>query len=123
MLNDNIRTVRKNRGFTQEDLASRLHVTRQTVSKWEKGISVPDAEMLTRLAEELDTDFRVISRYENGREEMGAVMYRRLVQLHERKTKKDNLPEASYQQFKYRKNRGRCQVKNPSAGGRGDLGH
>ena len=43
------------------------------------------------LAEELDTDFRVISRYENGREEMGAVMYRRLVQLHERKTKKDPL--------------------------------
>ena len=60
MLNDNIRTVRKNRGFTQEDLASRLHVTRQTVSKWEKGISVPDAEMLTRLAEELDTDVSVL---------------------------------------------------------------
>lgn len=56
MLNDNIRTVRKNKGFTQEDLANRIHVTRQTVSKWEKGISVPDAEMLTRLAEELETD-------------------------------------------------------------------
>ena len=53
MLNDNIRTVRKNRGFTQEDLASRLHVTRQTISKWEKGLSVPDAEMLSRLADEL----------------------------------------------------------------------
>ncbi|MBQ6500084.1 MAG: helix-turn-helix transcriptional regulator [Mogibacterium sp.] len=56
MLNDNIRTVRKNKGFTQEDLASRIHVTRQTVSKWEKGISVPDAEMLTKLSEELETD-------------------------------------------------------------------
>ena len=54
MLNDNIRTVRKNRGFTQEDLASRLHVTRQTISKWEKGLSVPDAEMLSRLADELE---------------------------------------------------------------------
>ena len=51
MLSDNIKTVRKNRGFTQEDLASRLHVTRQTVSKWEKGYSVPDAEMLSRMAE------------------------------------------------------------------------
>ena len=60
MLNDNIRTVRKNKGFTQEDLASRLHVTRQTVSKWEKGLSVPDAEMLTRLAEELETDVSVL---------------------------------------------------------------
>ena len=60
MLNDNIRTVRKNKGFTQEDLASRLHVTRQTISKWEKGLSVPDAEMLTRLAEELETDVSVL---------------------------------------------------------------
>lgn len=54
MLNDNIRTVRKNKGFTQEDLANRLHVTRQTISKWEKGLSVPDAEMLSRLADELE---------------------------------------------------------------------
>ncbi|MBQ9074536.1 MAG: helix-turn-helix transcriptional regulator [Mogibacterium sp.] len=60
MLNDNIRTVRKNKGFTQEDLASRIHVTRQTISKWEKGISVPDAEMLTRLAEELETDISTL---------------------------------------------------------------
>lgn len=60
MLNDNIRTVRRNKGFTQEDLASRLHVTRQTVSKWEKGLSVPDAELLTLLAEELETDVGVL---------------------------------------------------------------
>lgn len=51
MLSDNIRTIRKNRGFTQEELAARLHVTRQTVSKWEKGYSVPDAELLSRMAE------------------------------------------------------------------------
>ena len=56
MLSDNIRTLRKNRGFTQEDLANRLNVTRQTISKWEKGISVPDAEMLSKLAEELETN-------------------------------------------------------------------
>jgi len=51
MLSDNIKTIRKNRGFTQEDLASRLHVTRQTISKWEKGYSVPDADLLSRMAE------------------------------------------------------------------------
>ena len=56
MLSDNIRTLRKNRGFTQEDLANRLDVTRQTISKWEKGISVPDAEMVSKLAEELETN-------------------------------------------------------------------
>ena len=54
MLCDNIKTIRKNRGFTQEDLAARLHVTRQTISKWEKGYSVPDAELLSRMAEELE---------------------------------------------------------------------
>jgi putative transcriptional regulator len=51
MLSDNIKTIRKNRGFTQEDLAARLHVTRQTISKWEKGYSVPDADLLPRMAE------------------------------------------------------------------------
>ncbi|MCD7846283.1 MAG: helix-turn-helix domain-containing protein [Oscillospiraceae bacterium] len=51
MLSDNIKALRKSRGFTQEEVAVRLHVVRQTVSKWEKGLSVPDAEMLQRLAE------------------------------------------------------------------------
>lgn len=54
MLNQNLKTIRKNKGFTQEDLANRLHVTRQTISKWEKGYSVPDADMLTKIADELD---------------------------------------------------------------------
>ena len=60
MLNDNIRTARNNKGFTQEDLASRLHVTRQTISKWEQGSSVPDSEMLLRIAAELDTTVNVL---------------------------------------------------------------
>ena len=51
MLNENIRTIRKNKGFTQEELAIRLHVTRQTISKWEKGLSVPDAALLSDMAE------------------------------------------------------------------------
>jgi putative transcriptional regulator len=51
MLNENIKALRKTKGLTQEELAIRLHVVRQTVSKWEKGLSVPDAEMLQRIAE------------------------------------------------------------------------
>ncbi|MGM9662485.1 MAG: helix-turn-helix domain-containing protein [Oscillospiraceae bacterium] len=47
--------VRKARGLSQEELAAKLHVVRQTVSKWEKGLSVPDAGMLVRVAEALDT--------------------------------------------------------------------
>ena len=54
MLQDNIRNFRKERGLTQEELAIRLNVVRQTVSKWEKGLSVPDADLLQKLADVLD---------------------------------------------------------------------
>ncbi|OON98443.1 MAG: hypothetical protein ATN35_05045 [Epulopiscium sp. Nele67-Bin004] len=51
MLNEKIKSLRKQRGFTQEDLAIRLNVVRQTISKWEKGLSVPDAQMLIQIAD------------------------------------------------------------------------
>ena len=54
MVGENLKTLRKNKGVTQEELAARLNVVRQTVSKWEKGQSVPDAEMLAKLAEIFD---------------------------------------------------------------------
>lgn len=66
MLNDNIKALRKERGMTQEELAIRLNVVRQTVSKWEKGLSVPDAEMLQRLADALEIS---VSRLLGGSEE------------------------------------------------------
>ena len=50
-----LKALRKDRGLSQEELAVRLNVVRQTISKWEKGLSVPDAAMLIRLAEVLDT--------------------------------------------------------------------
>lgn len=54
MFQENLKTLRKQRGFTQETLAERLNVVRQTVSKWEKGLSVPDAELLVKLSEILE---------------------------------------------------------------------
>lgn len=54
MFSENLKTLRKQKGFSQEELATRLHVVRQTISKWEKNLSVPDADMLVRLAEILD---------------------------------------------------------------------
>ena len=54
MFADNLKTLRRARGLSQEELAGRLHVTRQTISKWENALSVPDAELLLRLAEELE---------------------------------------------------------------------
>jgi len=55
MFGDNLKTMRRQRGFSQEALAERLNIVRQTISKWEKGLSVPDAEMLIQLADILDT--------------------------------------------------------------------
>lgn len=54
MFSENLKTLRKQRGFSQEELAIRLHVVRQTISKWEKSLSVPDADTLIRLAEILE---------------------------------------------------------------------
>ena len=55
VLHENLRLKRKERGLSQEELASRLHVVRQTISKWEKGMSVPDSEQLIKIAVILET--------------------------------------------------------------------
>jgi len=55
MLNENIKNLRKSKGLSQEELAIKLNVVRQTVSKWENGLSVPDSSMLISLADALDT--------------------------------------------------------------------
>lgn len=54
MLNENIKTCRKSKGLSQDELAIKLNVVRQTVSKWERGLSVPDSEMLLSLSEVLE---------------------------------------------------------------------
>ena len=55
MLKDNLKTLRKNKGLSQEELSVKLNVVRQTVSKWEQGLSVPDAEMLISISEVFET--------------------------------------------------------------------
>ena len=55
MLNGNIRAIRKSKGLSQEELAIKLNVVRQTISKWERGLSVPDSDMLISLSEVLET--------------------------------------------------------------------
>ena len=55
MLNENIKTIRKSKGLSQEELAIKLNVVRQTVSKWERGLSVPDSEMLISISDALET--------------------------------------------------------------------
>ena len=55
MLNENIKALRKSKGLSQQDLAVKLNVVRQTVSKWEQGLSVPDSDLLIALSEALET--------------------------------------------------------------------
>lgn len=55
MLNENIKILRKSKGLSQQDLADKLNVVRQTISKWEQGLSVPDSDLLIALSEALET--------------------------------------------------------------------
>ena len=55
MLSENIKAIRKSKGLSQQELAIKLNVVRQTISKWEQGLSVPDSDMLISLSEVLET--------------------------------------------------------------------
>lgn len=55
MLNENMKAIRKSKGLSQQELAVKLNVVRQTVSKWEQGRSVPDSDMLLSISEILET--------------------------------------------------------------------
>ena len=70
MIGDNIKAARKNKCMTQEELAERLNVVRQTVSKWEKNLSVPDADLLEKLADILNIDANVLLEGEESKHEM-----------------------------------------------------
>lgn len=60
MLSENIKAIRKSKGLSQEELAIKLHVVRQTISKWEQGLSVPDAAMLISISEVFETSVSVL---------------------------------------------------------------
>ena len=55
MLNENLKAIRNSKGLSQEELAVKLNVVRQTISKWENGLSVPDSDMLIAISEALET--------------------------------------------------------------------
>lgn len=60
MLNENMKAIRKSKGLSQQELAVKLNVVRQTVSKWEQGLSVPDSDMLLSISEALETPVSVL---------------------------------------------------------------
>ncbi len=84
MFNDNLKAIRKEKGYTQESLAIELNVVRQTVSKWEKGLSVPDAEMLQKIAEVLDVSVvRLLGAQEQTQEESRNELAEQLARINE----------------------------------------
>lgn len=98
MLSENIKSIRKSKGLSQEALAARLNVVRQTVSKWEQNLSVPDAEMLISLSEVLETPVSVLlgENVEEKKEDSIAILSRKLEAINEqlasqRKTKRKML--------------------------------
>ena len=60
MLNENIKSVRQSKGLSQEELAIKLNVVRQTVSKWERRLSVPDSDMLVAISDILETPVSIL---------------------------------------------------------------
>lgn len=60
MLNENIKAIRKSKGLSQQELAIKLDVVRQTISKWEQGMSVPDSDMLISISEVLETPVSIL---------------------------------------------------------------
>ena len=84
MLNENLSRIRKERGLTQEALAIKLNVVRQTVSKWEKGTAIPDADTLCRIADALDVSIAALlgdSKYEEQQDT--AAIAKTLAQINE----------------------------------------
>ena len=60
MFSQNLKTIRKSKGLSQQELAVKLNVVRQTISKWEQGLSVPDSEMLISISEVLETPVSIL---------------------------------------------------------------
>ena len=96
MLKDNLKTLRKNKGLSQEELSIKLNVVRQTVSKWEQGLSVPDAEMLISISEIFNTPVSIIlgeNIDENGKNDLKVISEKLEVineQLSMQKNKEEN---------------------------------
>ena len=54
MFSENLKKIRKEKGLSQEALSEKLNIVRQTISKWEKGLSIPDGDMLIKLSQVLE---------------------------------------------------------------------
>lgn len=98
MINENIKYYRKRKGMSQEEMAVKLHVVRQTVSKWETGHSVPDADILIHISELLEVPvYQLLDLNETSlKEESLSKELERLNQLLAEKNKKEKIIKEAY---------------------------
>ncbi len=98
MINENIRYYRKRKGISQEEMAVKLHVVRQTVSKWESGLSVPDADILIHISELLEVPvYQLLDLNETSvKENSLSKELERVNQLLVEKNKKENISKEAY---------------------------
>ena len=89
MFNENLKNVRKSKGFTQAELAVKVNVVRQTVSKWEKGLSVPDADTLQKIAEVLEIEVSQLLGAEIPKEESKNEIAEQLARINEQMAMKN----------------------------------
>ena len=98
MINENIKYYRKRKGMSQEEMAVKLHVVRQTVSKWETGHSVPDADILIHISELLEVPvYQLLDLNETSlKEESLSKELERLNHLLAEKKKKEKIIKEAY---------------------------
>lgn len=98
MINENIKYYRKRKGMSQEEMAVKLHVVRQTVSKWETGHSVPDADILIHISELLEVPvYQLLDLNEISlKEESLSKELERLNHLLAEKNKKEKIIKEAY---------------------------
>lgn len=96
MINENIKHFRKTRGMSQEEMAVKLNVVRQTVSKWEKGLSVPDADVLIEMANLLDVSVSQLLGIEESIHSNGNLA-KELAELNEQLARKKQKEKLLYQ--------------------------
>ena len=90
MFRDILKAIRKERGFTQEELAIKIGVVRQTVSKWEKGLSVPDADAMSRIADVLEVSVSELLGADSTSEENRNEVAEQLAKISEQMAIKNN---------------------------------
>ena len=100
MLGDNIQKYRKARGLTQEQLAAQIPVVRQTLSKWEKNLSAPDAQALLRLSQVLGVSVETLLDNPQKGENLSAELARVNEELAERNRRLEKTALAGRQRGK-----------------------